>query len=200
MAENGTTTPTGMEPAPVRAPEETVPPRISQAETPPKNIWKTVGIILGVLALVFVISSLFYGLMSHPRFTAVLRDVAIIVLAVVTMITSILLAVLLFQLQSLTVLLRDEIQPILLSLNETTSTVRGTTTFVSDAVVTPVIKVSGYVSGVRQAFKTLFGGPAGARTPSQTSGEKPDVSSSVPGGPMQDSGESAVSSGSPEPV
>lgn len=200
MAENGTSTPTGDEPTPVRAPAETVPPGMSQTEAQPKNVWKTVGIILGVLAFVFVISTLFYGLVTHPRFTSVLRDVAIIVLALVTMITSILLAVLLFQLQSLIVLLRDEIQPILLSINETTSTVRGTTTFVSDAVVTPVIKVSGYVSGVQQAIKTLFGGSGGTRTPSQSGGQKADVSSSMPESPIQDSGVSAINPESSESV
>jgi hypothetical protein len=123
------------------------------------TVWRTVGIILAVLAVVLVGSAVFYGLASHPMFTAVLRDISIIVLALVTMITSILLAVLLFQLQSLIVLLRDEVQPILQSINETTGTVRGTTTFVSDAVVNPVIEVAGYVAGVRTTISTLFRGP-----------------------------------------
>lgn len=120
-----------------------------------------IGIGFGILAIVVAVSALFFGLMTHPYFTAVLRDVAIIVLAVVTIITTLLLAVLLFQLQSLMVLLRDEVQPILRSINETTGTVRGTTTFVSDAVVSPVIQVAGYASGVRQAFRTAFRGSDG---------------------------------------
>jgi hypothetical protein len=73
------------------------------------------------------------------------------------MITSIFLAILLFQLQSLISLLRDEVQPILESMNETAGTVRGTTTFVSDAVVTPMIKVASYASAAKSAAQTLFG-------------------------------------------
>jgi hypothetical protein len=100
------------------------------------------------------------------------------------MITSILLAVLLFQLQSLTVLLRDEIQPILESINQTTSTVRGTTTFVSDTVVSPVIKVAGYVSGVRQASRVLFGGSGKRETPtSKAASQEVEFSNSPERGP-----------------
>ena len=99
-----------------------------------------------------------YGLVSHPPLTAILRDISIIVLALVTIITSIFLAILLFQLQSLIVLLRDEIYPILDSVNQTANTVRGTTNFVSDAVVSPMISAASYVSGVRQGLRVLVGG------------------------------------------
>lgn len=147
-----------------------------------RNVWKTVGIIMAVLVVVVIASAIFYGLATHPYFTAILRDVSIIVLALVTMITSIFLAILLFQLQSLIVLLRDEIQPILESMNETAGTVRGTTTFVSDAVVTPLIQVASYASAVSTTIKTLFGGPrrstrSHAEKPSQ--GQDPQETSAV---------------------
>jgi hypothetical protein len=124
------------------------------------NVWRTVGIILAVLAVVVIVGAVFYGLATHPMFTAVLRDISIIVLALVTMITGLLLAILLFQLQSLIVLLRDEIQPILNSINETAGTVRGTTNFVSDSVVTPAIELASYVSGIGMSLKALFRGPS----------------------------------------
>lgn len=127
-----------------------------QGQSP--NIRRTLLIIGFILMVVLVVASVLYGLVSHPVFTAVLRDISIIALAMVTAITSIFLAILLFQLQSLIVLLRDEVQPILESINETTGTVRGTTTFVSDAVITPIIQVSSYVSGFRQTFALLLGG------------------------------------------
>ena len=153
-----------------------------------RSVWTTVGIVLGVLLILVVLTSIFLGLVTHPRFTAVLRDVAIIVLALVTKITSVLLAVLLFQLQSLTVLLRDEIQPILESINQTTSTVRGTTTFVSDTVVAPVIKVAGYVSGVRQASRALFGGSG--KQPTTNSSKTTGLEADLPSKPEQGPGES----------
>lgn len=149
------------------------------------SVWQKIGIVLGVLVIIAAIIAVFYGLMTHPAFTAGLRDVAIIVLAMVTMITSILLAVLLFQLQSLIVLLRDEIQPILKSINQTTGTVRGTATFVSDAVVTPVIQVAGYISGVKTAFKTLFGGSGGQSASSQSVDQETDIVTIEPESPTQ---------------
>lgn len=118
---------------------------------------RTIGIVLAVVLVVAIVVASIYGLVSYPSITARLRDVSIIVLALVTIIIGLSLVVLMFQLQSLIVLLRDEIKPILDSANETASTVRGTTTFVSDAVVTPLIEAAGYAAAVRQTFKTLFG-------------------------------------------
>jgi hypothetical protein len=110
-----------------------------------------------VIVVMAIIGALVYGLATHPLLTAVVRDIAIITLALVTVILGLFVIVLIFQLQSLIALLRDEIKPILESANETASTVRGTTTFVSDAVVTPMIQVASLAAGVGQTFRTLTG-------------------------------------------
>lgn len=86
------------------------------------------------------------------------RDIAIIVLAVESIVIGVLLAVLVIQVIRLVKLLREEVMPILNSTQETVGTVRGTATFVSDRLVQPVVKVSSYAAGVRQAINTLFGG------------------------------------------
>jgi hypothetical protein len=86
---------------------------------------------------------------------ATARDVAIIILAVESIIIGALLVVLIFQIQGLVRLLREEIRPILDSVNETASTVRGTTTFVSDTVVSPVMRVAGLVSALRRIIDVL---------------------------------------------
>jgi hypothetical protein len=116
---------------------------------------QTVGLVLIVFVLLVIISLTLYGLVTHPILTSILRDISIITLALVTIIIGLFLIVLIFQLQSLIALLRDEIKPILDSANETASTVRGTTTFVSDAVVTPMIQVISLAAGVGQTFRTL---------------------------------------------
>jgi hypothetical protein len=85
------------------------------------------------------------------------RDVAIIVLAIESIIVGIVLIFLVFQINSLIRLLKEEIKPLLDSANETASTLRGTTTFISDKVVNPVVSLSGYLSGAEQAVKTLVG-------------------------------------------
>lgn len=121
---------------------------------------RTIGIVVIVLVILGIMGFAGYGLITHPSFTAALRDISIIVLALVTIVIGAFLAILIFQLQSLTALLRDEIKPILEAANDTASTVRGTTTFISDAVVTPVITAASYASAVRQTIKTLAGSPS----------------------------------------
>lgn len=85
------------------------------------------------------------------------RDVAIVVLAAESIIIGILMAVLVIQVIRLVKLLREEILPIINSTQETVSTVRGTTTFVSDHVIQPVVKVSSYAAGARKTMGALFG-------------------------------------------
>jgi hypothetical protein len=86
-----------------------------------------------------------------------LRDAAIIFVAFETLLIGILLIVLMIQVQSLVVLLRDEIKPMLEAANETLATVRGTTQFVSHNVVSPVVKWSGYMAGLRRIVQEITG-------------------------------------------
>lgn len=116
---------------------------------------QTIGLVLIAIVLLAIVGLALYGMVTHPILTSILRDISIITLALVTIIIGLFLIVLIFQLQSLIALLRDEIKPILDSANETASTVRGTTTFVSDAVVTPMIQVISLAAGVGQTFRTL---------------------------------------------
>lgn len=86
-----------------------------------------------------------------------LRDAAIIFVAFETLTIGLLLIVLMLQVQSLVVLLRDEIKPMLQATNETLATVRGTTQFVSQNVVSPVMKWSGYLAGLRRVVREVIG-------------------------------------------
>ena len=85
------------------------------------------------------------------------RDIAIIVLAVESILIGILLSVLVIQVIRLVRVLRQEVLPILNSTQETVGTVRGTATFVSDHMVQPLVKVTSYAAGARQAMRTLLG-------------------------------------------
>ncbi len=88
---------------------------------------------------------------------AAVRDIAIIALALETIIIGVFLAVLVWEVMRLIKMLNSEIKPILQSVDETTRTVRGTTTFVSDNLVTPVVRVSSFASGVAQALRIIAG-------------------------------------------
>jgi hypothetical protein len=52
-------------------------------------------------------------------------------------------------------LLQNEIRPIVESTNETVSNLRGTTAFLSDNLVEPVIKANEYAAGFRQLLIVL---------------------------------------------
>jgi hypothetical protein len=84
-----------------------------------------------------------------------IRDVAIILLAVETIIVQVILILLLLEIKSLSKMLRDNITPILQSADETVRTVRGTSVFVSDNVVSPVVRVSAFAAGVTEALRIL---------------------------------------------
>ncbi len=86
---------------------------------------------------------------------ALVRDLAIILLAVESLIIGAVLIVLVWEIRNLAKLLREEIKPILESADETARTVRGTTVFVSDTFVNPMVRASGFVSGVAQALRIL---------------------------------------------
>jgi hypothetical protein len=87
---------------------------------------------------------------------AALRDVAIVLLAIQSLIIGILLALMLLQIRKLVVLLREEIAPLLDSANSTMHKVETTTHFVSDTVVNPLIQLIGYTKGSMEAAKVLL--------------------------------------------
>lgn len=86
---------------------------------------------------------------------AFVRDLAIVLLAIESLFIGGVLIVLILEIRSLAKLLREEIKPILDSADETVRTVRGTTSFVSDTFVNPMIRVSGFASGILQALRIL---------------------------------------------
>ena len=158
MTESSPTPAPGTEPSP------------GQPQPQGKRVGRTIVIVLGALLLLAAVVAAIYGLVSHPAVTATVRDITIIVLALSTTVIGLSLIVLILQLQSLIGLLRDEIRPILISANETARTVRGTTTFLSESVVRPVISVAGYASGIRQVVRLLAG--SGKHSPARGTGRE----------------------------
>jgi hypothetical protein len=120
--------------------------------------------VIGLIALLTVLSMDAYqaaaggqGPTPGEIVVSLLRDAAIIFVAFETLFIGILLIILMVQVNSLVVLLRDEIKPMLEAANETLSTVRGTTQFVSHNMVSPVVKWSGYLAGLRRIVRELAG-------------------------------------------
>jgi len=110
----------------------------------------------------------------------VVRDVAIVVLALESVVVGLLLALTLAQIRQLVRLLREEIAPMLNSAGETLDTVSGTTTFVSQTVVNPLIKATSYSAGTLHALRTLFS--IGRKVRRRASDDQSDGSASTPQG------------------
>jgi len=85
----------------------------------------------------------------------IVRDIAIIILAIETLLIGLFLIILMLQIRSLARFLQEELKPIMDSANETVTTIRGTTVFMSDNVAEPLIRVASTVAGARRVLQTL---------------------------------------------
>ncbi len=128
----------------------------TKPETSAEISKRTQMIIIGgaVLFLVLLIAAIVL-MAKFPSATQIVRDIAIVFVAVETFIIGLAMIVLIFQVQMLIQMLRDEIEPLLLSVNDTASTVRGTTEFVSHKVVSPFIQMAGFAAGARKVASDL---------------------------------------------
>lgn len=114
------------------------------------------GIIAVVVVLIIVTIAFLVFLLTAPaETTARVRDIFIIFLAIQSLLLGLVMVVLIVQLSQLINLLQNEVKPILDSTNETISNLRGTTEFLSDTLVEPVMKANEYSASARQLFRTL---------------------------------------------
>lgn len=86
---------------------------------------------------------------------SIVRDLAIILLAIESLVIGVMLIILIWEIRNLAKLLREEIKPILDSADETARTVRGTTVFVSETFVNPMVRASSFITGIGQALRVL---------------------------------------------
>lgn len=107
------------------------------------------GLVIGIAAVV-VLALVIGGFvwMVQANATAAVRDVFIILMALVSLFIVVMLAALVYQIAALTRMLREEIKPLLDNAHDTMNTARGTTLFVSDHVVRPVIGAAGALAGL----------------------------------------------------
>jgi hypothetical protein len=134
------------------------PPQENREEAIP-----TLYVVIGTIALIAVVAGFTVGVIMlayhYPIQLEAIRDVFVIALALESCVFGIVLMIMLIMLIRLVNTVEFEIKPILEQTYETMGTVRGTTTFVSQNVVRPVVKAKSYVAGFRGGFKALFGNP-----------------------------------------
>lgn len=90
-------------------------------------------------------------------FSANLRDVTLILLALESLVVGGLMIVLIWQVYQLVKLLRTEVIPLLNTTTETVNQLKNTSVFVTQSVAAPIITLRGAAAGVREAIQTLRG-------------------------------------------
>jgi cell division protein FtsL len=137
--------------------------------------------IIGVLVALLIVALLvFLGYLMFMSYdwaaegvvpaTVRLRDIAFIVLGVESLVIMVLVIAVIILLIIVVVLIHEKLIPTIEQINksmnavsrsitevsETVHTVRGTTTFVSNKVVTPFIELSSYATGAARIFKGIL--------------------------------------------
>ena len=122
-----------------------------------KRRWMLTGFIIAALVILAGIIVAIIALTEHPAVATNVRDIFIIFMAFESLIIGAALVVLVIQIAALINLLQNEVKPILQSTSDTVNTLRGTTEFLSENLIEPVIKLNSYLAGLRKFFN-LFGG------------------------------------------
>ncbi len=113
-------------------------------------------ILVAVVILAIIVGAIVLMLGSAPESVGKIRDIFIIFLALESLIIGVVLTILVVQISLLINLLQNEIKPILTTTNETVNTLKGTTTFISNNLVAPVIKMNEYLAGLKKLIELLF--------------------------------------------
>jgi hypothetical protein len=140
-------------------PQKKLPPSYRQKPQPTKPVrhlsncdknGRSRLVFLAIIVLVTV-----FLLRQDAETTSKIADVFIIFMALQSLVIGLVLVILIVQLARLINLLQNEIKPIVESTNETVSTLRGTTQFLSDNLSEPVIRLNEYLAGLTEFFRIL---------------------------------------------
>jgi hypothetical protein len=112
-------------------------------------------IIAGIIIFFLLLIASIYFLLQPTTQTDKIRDVFIIIVAFESLVIGVALIVLVVQLASLINLLQNEVRPILNATNETVNNLRGTVEFLGENVVEPVVKLNGYLAGLRRMLELM---------------------------------------------
>lgn len=128
----------------------TTVPAESDGQPEEGNKKATVAIVAGVLVLLAIIAGIVVLAFSDAGTVSIVRDIFIILMALMMFIIGVALVVLIVQLADLTNLLKNEIRPIMHSTSDTVNTLKGTVRFMSDNLTEPVIKLNESLASVKK--------------------------------------------------
>lgn len=129
------------------------PPEVENSSPSPSRVW--IVILIAAIIIGLIVTAIFFLSRADITTTSRIRDIFIIFMAFESIVIGVALTVLVVQVSTLINLLQNEVKPILKSTKETVDTLKGTTEFLSSNVVEPVIKLNGYLAGMKQLFDLL---------------------------------------------
>lgn len=127
------------------------------ATTKKNNKQKKDSTFIIVMVIFLLLSALLIFLMItlQPETTGLIRDIAIVIFALESLLIVISLILLIVQLSILVNLTQTEIKPILTTTKETVNNVKGTVVFLGNHMAEPVIKTNATVTGISKAGSLL---------------------------------------------
>lgn len=120
-----------------------------------RNRQLAITITIAVIVFLGILGLAIYGLTRDSAVTENIRDIFIIFMALESLVIGAALVILIIQISSLINLLNNEIKPILDATNETIANLRGTTQFLSENLVEPVINLNSYLAGIQKMLELI---------------------------------------------
>ena len=119
--------------------------------------WWAIGATVALVALFVAVVVLLYRAGDADQSTLErLRDIAIILIVVMSMLIVILLGAITAALGFLTLQVKDRMIPLLEELTGTARRIRGTAEFMSEEAVKPIVTIAGAYAKTRATMKTMF--------------------------------------------
>ncbi|MHB8133414.1 MAG: hypothetical protein ACYDH1_04230 [Anaerolineaceae bacterium] len=117
-------------------------------------------LVLLILAIIILLGLIVFSVVllfrADLETTSRIRDIFIIFMALQSLVLGIAIIILIIQLATLINVFKNEIKPILETTNETLRNLRGTTSFISNNLVEPVIKMNEYSAGFKKFMDILI--------------------------------------------
>lgn len=112
-------------------------------------------ILIAVVLVGLIITGIIFLTRAGAETTSQVRDLFIIFLALESLVIGVVLVILVVQITTLVNMVQNEIRPILKSTTETINTLKGTTQFLSQNLVDPVIKANSYTAGIKRFLNII---------------------------------------------
>jgi L-cystine uptake protein TcyP (sodium:dicarboxylate symporter family) len=118
--------------------------------------WAIIGGVIAVVVLLLIIGLLYWGGEGPP--TVRLRDISIIFISLFAVLCTVIFAAILGAILWLVFTLKDAVVPLLETLTATVKRLQGTTEYLAEQAVKPVISAGSTFAGIRAATRAVTGG------------------------------------------